>query len=70
LEIRIEDDGPGIPPELAQSLLKRGERADPSVPGHGLGLAIVNSIVCAYGGRLAIERSELGGAALLVRLPA
>ena len=67
LEFRVEDDGPGIPPEVAERLLKRGERADPSVPGHGLGLAIVDSIARAYGGRLVIERSPLGGAALIAR---
>jgi two-component system sensor histidine kinase PhoQ len=67
LEIRVEDDGPGIPPEVAERLVQRGERADPSVPGHGLGLAIVNSIARAYGGRLSLERSALGGAAITVR---
>lgn len=67
LEIRVDDDGPGIPGDLAERLLKRGERADPTVPGHGLGLAIVGSIVRAYGGRLAIETSPLGGAAVIVR---
>jgi two-component system sensor histidine kinase PhoQ len=67
LELRVEDDGPGIPHDVADRLLKRGERADPAVPGHGLGLAIVNSIVRAYGGDLAIERSPLGGAAVVVR---
>lgn len=67
LELRVDDDGPGIPVDVAARLLKRGERADPSVPGHGLGLAIVNSIVRAYGGELAIEKSPLGGAAVIVR---
>lgn len=67
LELRVEDDGPGIPSDVADRLLRRGERADPSVPGHGLGLAIVNSIVRAYGGGLAIERSPLGGAAVVAR---
>jgi two-component system sensor histidine kinase PhoQ len=67
LELRVDDDGPGIPAEVAERLLERGERADPSVPGHGLGLAIVNSIVRAYGGRLILESSPLGGAAIIVR---
>ncbi len=66
-ELRVEDDGPGIPQELAERLLQRGERADPSVPGHGLGLAIVNSVVRAYGGALSIGRSPLGGAAVVVK---
>ncbi|BBL75520.1 ATP-binding protein [Methylomagnum ishizawai] len=67
LEITVEDDGPGIPPAVAERLLKRGERADPAVPGHGLGLAIVHSIVKTYGGRLELGRSPLGGAAIAVK---
>lgn len=67
LELRVDDDGPGISAAVADRLLQRGERADPSVPGHGLGLAIVNSIVRTYGGQLVIEASPLGGAAVIVR---
>lgn len=66
LELRVEDDGPGIPEELAERLMQRGERADPSVPGHGLGLAIAASIARAYGGWLTIERGTLGGALIRV----
>ena len=67
LELRVEDDGPGILPETVERLLRRGERADPSTPGHGLGLAIVDNVVRAYGGTLAIERGPLGGTAALAR---
>ena len=67
LELRVEDDGPGIAPDAAARLLRRGERADPDRPGHGLGLAIVDDVVRAYGGSLALERSPLGGAAAMVR---
>lgn len=66
LQLQVEDDGPGIPAELAERLLQRGQRADPAVPGHGLGLAIVGSIACAYGGRLTIDRSPIGGARIRV----
>jgi two-component system sensor histidine kinase PhoQ len=69
LEIRVDDDGPGIPPELAQSILERGARADESAPGHGLGLAVVRAICAAYGGSIGIESSAaLGGASVRVRL--
>lgn len=67
IEIHIEDDGPGISPEVISRLLKRGERADPATPGHGLGLAIVSSILQTYGGTLHIHKSALGGALLLVQ---
>lgn len=69
LTLMIEDDGPGIPAERATQLLERGARADESVPGHGIGLAVVREIAEAYGGRLEILPSELGGAAVRLRLP-
>lgn len=67
--LRIEDDGPGIPTEVRERVRRRGERADAGTPGHGLGLAMVQEIVLLYGGQLHIDRSELGGAAIEVRLP-
>ncbi|MBS0381502.1 MAG: two-component sensor histidine kinase [Proteobacteria bacterium] len=63
LDIRVEDDGPGIPPEQLERVLQRGVRGDERVQGHGIGLAIVEDIVRAYGGTLQVDRSaELGGA--------
>lgn len=67
--ISVEDDGPGIAPGQADALLRRGVRADQSMPGHGIGLAIVRDIVHAYEGEMKIDRSGLGGAAVRVRLP-
>jgi two-component system sensor histidine kinase PhoQ len=62
LDIRIEDDGPGIPPEQLERVLQRGVRGDQRVQGHGIGLAIVEDIVRSYRGTLQVERSaELGG---------
>jgi two-component system sensor histidine kinase PhoQ len=69
LTISVEDDGPGIAPEQAEALLQRGARMDESVPGHGIGLAMVRAIVEAYEGTLAIERSALGGARMTLRIP-
>lgn len=68
LDLRVHDDGPGIPPATAQRLLQRGERADESVPGQGLGLAIVASVAAAYQGSIAVRTSPLGGAEVAVRL--
>jgi two-component system sensor histidine kinase PhoQ len=63
LDIRVEDDGPGIPPEQLERVLQRGVRGDERVQGHGIGLAIVEDIVRAYRGSLQVDRSEeLGGA--------
>ena len=63
LDIRVEDDGTGIPPEQFERVLQRGVRGDERVQGHGIGLAIVEDIVRAYRGTLQVDRSaELGGA--------
>nr|MBP7419194.1 histidine kinase [Xanthomonadales bacterium]MBP8177520.1 histidine kinase [Xanthomonadales bacterium] len=57
----IEDDGPGIDAALAGDALVRGARLDEAGPGTGLGLAIAGELAQATGGRIALERSELGG---------
>lgn len=69
LWLQIEDDGPGFPAELAEQLLQRGMRADVSVEGHGIGLAMVRNIVTAYSGSLKIGRAPIGGAKLTVNFP-
>lgn len=68
LAIRVEDDGPGIPSGRREALLERGARADELAPGHGIGLAVVRELCLAYGGRLGIEDSPLGGALIEARL--
>ena len=40
------------------------------MPGTGLGLAIVHDVVELYGGRTWIDRSDLGGTAIFLELPA
>ena len=69
LSLVIEDDGPGISAEDRARVLQRGVRADETVPGHGLGLAMVRDTVDLYGGRLALDSSPLGGARFSLRLP-
>jgi two-component system, OmpR family, sensor histidine kinase PhoQ len=69
LSLVIEDDGPGISAEDRARVLQRGVRGDESVPGHGLGLAMVHDTVDLYGGRLAIDGSPMGGARFALRLP-
>jgi signal transduction histidine kinase len=66
--LAIEDDGPGIPEDKAREALKRGARLDETKPGSGLGLAIVSDLVREYQGSLALERSALGGLAVVVKL--
>ena len=44
-------------------------RVDQDVAGHGIGLAVTRDIVEAYGGRIVIARSALGGASVTLLLP-
>jgi two-component system sensor histidine kinase PhoQ len=69
LRILVEDDGPGISEENRARVLQRGVRTDETVPGHGLGLAMVRDTVEMYGGSLKIDTSLLGGARVSMRLP-
>jgi two-component system sensor histidine kinase PhoQ len=69
LRIVVDDDGPGINEADSRRVLERGVRTDESVPGHGLGLSMVRDTVDLYGGKLVIERSELGGARISLALP-
>jgi two-component system sensor histidine kinase PhoQ len=66
LVITVEDDGPGIPPELHQAVLERGTRVDRQQGGHGIGLAVAADLVDSYLGTLQVQKSELGGACLRV----
>lgn len=70
LWLRIDDDGPGIPTDKADAVLTRGVRVDATTPGHGIGLAVVREIVVeAYGGEISVAVSDLGGAAVEIRMP-
>ncbi len=70
LRLCVEDDGPGIAEAQRQWVVGRGQRADTSVSGNGLGLAMVQEIVLLYGGQLEIGQSRLTGASICIRLPA
>lgn len=70
LAVIIEDDGPGLDPQECEAALQRGVRLDEQAPGSGLGLAIVSDLAKAYGGELSLSRSELGGLAARIGLPA
>jgi signal transduction histidine kinase len=67
--LTVEDDGPGLPPEMRAAVLKRGERLDENAPGSGLGLSIVDELARAYGGRLTLTESSLGGLKIVLDLP-
>lgn len=68
--IVVSDDGPGVPEDERESLLRRGGRLDEQEAGHGLGLAIVKDLVADYGGTMELSSSSrLGGLQVRVILP-
>lgn len=74
VELIVEDDGPGIPPEDLASIFEPFYRADPSRSrtsgGSGLGLGVVKQLVIAHGGRVHAENRVEGGSRFIVVLPA
>ncbi|WP_374548020.1 ATP-binding protein [Rhodoblastus sp.] len=70
LRLTIDDDGPGLAAERREEALRRGRRLDESKPGSGLGLSIVTDLAGAYGGRLDLGESPLGGLRAGLTLPA
>jgi signal transduction histidine kinase len=68
--VSVDDDGPGLAPELRTEVLRRGVRADEQAPGSGLGLAIVRDLAGLYGGAIALEQSSCGGVRAVLHLPA
>lgn len=66
----IEDDGPGLPEDRRDEVVKRGSRLDEEVPGTGLGLSIVDELTRAYEGRLTLGDSDMGGLKAMLELPA
>jgi signal transduction histidine kinase len=71
--LTVEDAGPGLPDEAYTRGIQGFRRFDESrsreTGGTGLGMTLMNSIVEAHSGSMAIARSELGGLKLEIRLP-
>lgn len=68
--IVIEDDGPGCTSLTDHTHVpSRGERADESVPGSGLGLSIVRDLVTLYDGTLSFESKSPQGLRIVTTLP-
>jgi len=73
VEIVVEDDGPGIPPDQYEEALKPFNRLDESRnqnrKGVGLGLAIARDVARNHGGDIRLGESELGGLKAVISLP-
>ena len=75
LLIAVTDSGPGVPPELRESVFARGVTSKPDGAGgpaekRGIGLALVRLVTAQHGGQAQIGDAPGGGASFVVRLPA
>jgi len=72
VEIRIEDDGPGLPEKERHKVFRPFYRLDQARHGSGnvgLGLTIARDAVLAHGGEIALGQSSMGGLMVTIRLP-
>jgi signal transduction histidine kinase len=70
VEVRIDDDGPGIDPDERDDVFALGHRGSAArAPGSGIGLAIVRLMIERIGGEVEIGDSAFGGARFSIRLP-
>jgi signal transduction histidine kinase len=71
VDLVISDDGPGIPPDLAERVFEPGWRADPTDghPGAGLGLPLSRRLAEAAGGSIRVTDGATGGR-FAIELPA
>jgi two-component system osmolarity sensor histidine kinase EnvZ len=73
LVVHVDDDGPGIPPDLRDDAFRPFYRLDEArnqdEGGTGLGLAIARDIARSHGGDISLETSPLGGLRATVTVP-
>ena len=73
LTVTVDDDGPGIPPQMREEVFKPFLRLDDArnqdEGGTGLGLAIARDIARSHGGDISLSDSPLGGLRAAVRVP-
>ena len=73
LTVTVDDDGPGIPPDMREEVFKPFLRLDDArnqdEGGTGLGLAIARDIARSHGGDITLGDSPMGGLRATVRVP-
>ena len=69
IEIKVEDNGNGIPQNIADKIFQPFFTTKPTGQGTGLGLSLSYDIVKAHGGELKVETKEEAGATFTLILP-
>jgi signal transduction histidine kinase len=71
INLRVKDQGIGIPPEAQATLFEPFQRASNvgKIPGSGLGLAIAKQCVTLQGGTITVDSTVGAGATFTVTLP-
>lgn len=73
MEIKIDDDGPGIPKDKREDVFKAFYRLEDSrnkeTGGVGLGLSIAKDVIVSHGGTIELLDSPLGGLRVLISIP-
>jgi two-component system NtrC family sensor kinase len=69
VELRVEDSGPGIPPDVLSRVFDPFFTARPGTSAGGLGLAVAYGIAHGLGGDISVASPPSGGATFRVRLP-
>lgn len=67
VQLRLSDNGPGVPPAVEEVLFQPGFSTS-NQPGRGMGLYYARRLVERYGGRLRFERPAAGGSCFVVEL--
>jgi len=73
MEVTVDDNGPGIPPERYEDVFRPFYRLDESrnadTGGVGLGLSIARDVARSHGGDVTLAASPFGGLRVIVRIP-
>ena len=69
MEVRIRDNGGGIPDEIKEKIFNPFFTTKPTDQGTGLGLALSNDIVRKHGGEIGVESEPGVGTEMIVTLP-
>jgi len=70
VRLAVSDNGPGVPPEIAERIFEPFFTTKPEGQGTGLGLSICYRIAEEHGGTIRLEKGPEGGACFTVDLPA